>query len=262
MRAEDLRERMARLRVALEPHGLNAPSLRRLEESPEGVFVLTVTADQAETRWRRLRAVVDETGYWPVLLGSDEDLDLHRENLEIAQDAGEESEAGRILHAAKLFDPAQWVERQLRGGVDDGPGAWPDAPSSADGATDGAFSIPRSAAALDSWAVIHIAMAPTRSSWEVPAYLRFGGFNDCPHPYEHVALWRYWHARYGAEIVGITPDVVEGLTARPPRDRDGALRLAREQHAYCSDIVSQGCGSVSVLASLLVDRPHWFFWWD
>ena len=39
-----------------------------------------------------------------------------------------------------------------------------------------------------------------------------------------------------------------------------APALAREQSTYCGDIVSQGVGSVTKLAAVLLDAPAWHFW--
>jgi Domain of unknown function (DUF4253) len=44
--------------------------------------------------------------------------------------------------------------------------------------------------------------------------------------------------------------------------RKDALDLAREQYIYCSDIVSQGTGTLEALAAGLLGGTAWFFWWD
>jgi len=38
--------------------------------------------------------------------------------------------------------------------------------------------------------------------------------------------------------------------------------LAREQYAYCNDLVDQGTESVAALAAGLLDGTVWYFWWD
>jgi hypothetical protein len=63
-------------------------------------------------------------------------------------------------------------------------------------------------------------------------------------------------------VAGISEDVVEAAVPLPPQTMEAALILAREQYAYCDDIVSQGCGTIEHLAELLVNRPTWYFWWD
>jgi hypothetical protein len=50
--------------------------------------------------------------------------------------------------------------------------------------------------------------------------------------------------------------------ARKPQSRDEAIALAREQYAYCADIVDQGVGTISQLAKDLMAYDWWYFWWD
>ncbi|MBS1795677.1 MAG: DUF4253 domain-containing protein [Acidobacteria bacterium] len=108
----------------------------------------------------------------------------------------------------------------------------------------------------------HLGLAPTTDSWRLPALVRYGGWNDCPKPAEHCAIHRYWQEKYGAEIVSLTGDVIECRVANPPPTEEDSRRLAWEQFAYCSDIVTQGAGTVGALASSLRDSPYWYFWWD
>jgi hypothetical protein len=60
----------------------------------------------------------------------------------------------------------------------------------------------------------------------------------------------------------IAGDVVEMAVARPPRTRDEAIALAKEQYAYSPDIVDQGTETIDVLAAEIIGQPRWFFWWD
>lgn len=103
---------------------------------------------------------------------------------------------------------------------------------------------------------------PAAHSWEVPAYLNYGGWNECPQAEEHVAIHRYWNEKYGAEIITLKGDVVECTVARPPSSKQEAMELAREQYFYCNDIVDQGTGTLAALAATLLDHGTWFFWWD
>ena len=98
--------------------------------------------------------------------------------------------------------------------------------------------------------------------WQLPAVMRFGGWNSCPEPAVHCAIHRQWQAEYGAWITGLSNDTIECLVESPPRDRDAALRLAWQQYWYCNDIVDQGCGTINRLAARLMNSPYWFFWWD
>ena len=107
-----------------------------------------------------------------------------------------------------------------------------------------------------------IATLDTNDWTAVPAFLRYGGWNACPHPQVHAAVWRYWQQEYGVELVSARFDTLEFRVARPPGDRQQALDLAREQYAYCNDIVDQGVGSLANLAALLMESRYWYFWWD
>lgn len=107
-----------------------------------------------------------------------------------------------------------------------------------------------------------IGLAPTTESWELPAFARYGGWNDCPSPEKHCAVLRYWQEKYGAEIISMTGDVIECRVAKPPQTAAECFELAWEQYAYCSDIVNQGVVTVGALASTLRDSNYWYFWWD
>lgn len=109
---------------------------------------------------------------------------------------------------------------------------------------------------------VHIVLAPTPNSYEAPAYLKWGGWNACPFPEHHVAAMRSWHARYGAELVGMSGDVVNLRLSQRPRTREEAISLAREQYEYCNDLIDQGVGTLSNLAAGLMADDWWYFWWD
>ncbi len=108
----------------------------------------------------------------------------------------------------------------------------------------------------------HIALIPTDDPTAVPAYMQFGNWNECPPPAFHVAALRAWRDRYGAELVGLSADVVNLRVSRRPATREEALELARAQYFYCNDIIDQGMGSYRALAAGLMASDWWFFWWD
>ena len=109
---------------------------------------------------------------------------------------------------------------------------------------------------------VHIVVIPTDDPTTIPAYLRWGGFNDCPSPEYHVAALRHWRDRYGAELVGLDMAPLNIRVARKPATRAEALALARVQFDYCSDIVEQGVETISALGSTLMAHDWWYFWWD
>lgn len=110
---------------------------------------------------------------------------------------------------------------------------------------------------------IVLAEIPVKNPWEVFAWLPFGGWNECPAPEEHMAVAKYWFAKFGAIPALMTPDVLEYtipfFTSVPSWQ---AGQLALEQYAYCSDIVDQGVGTIGRLADGLTKSHYWYFWWD
>ena len=111
-------------------------------------------------------------------------------------------------------------------------------------------------------ASVNIVLLPTDDGTEAPAYLRWGNWNDNPPPEHHVAALRSWRERYGAELVGLSFDVMNIRVANKPSTREEALDLAREHYDYCYDIVDQGSGTLSPLAASLKAHEWWYFWWD
>jgi hypothetical protein len=109
---------------------------------------------------------------------------------------------------------------------------------------------------------VHIALIPTDDWTEIPAYLRWGNWNENPKPEFHVAALRSWRERFGAELVGMGFDTINLRVSRGPKSREEALALAQEQYVYCNDIVDQGTQTYSALAASLMASDWWFFWWD
>jgi hypothetical protein len=96
----------------------------------------------------------------------------------------------------------------------------------------------------------------------MPAYLHWGQWNGCPAPEYQIAALRSWRERFGAELVGLSRDVMNVRVQSRPPTREVALELAREQYVYCSDIVDQGVQTLSALAAVLMESDWWYFWWD
>jgi hypothetical protein len=109
---------------------------------------------------------------------------------------------------------------------------------------------------------VQLVILPTDDWTTIPAYLQWGNWNGCPAPEYHVAALRSWRDRFGAELIGLSHDVMNIRVKRRPETREAALDLAREQYAYCSDIVDQGVETLSALAAVLMESDWWYFWWD
>jgi len=102
----------------------------------------------------------------------------------------------------------------------------------------------------------------TDASWKVPAHFKFGGWDETPAPALHCAIWKYWQQKYGAEIVGVSNDVIEAYITNPPKTNEEAIQLAWEQYLYCNDIVDHGVDTISNLSASIINHSSWYFWWD
>lgn len=136
-------------------------------------------------------------------------------------------------------------------------GEWPAQPEPSMG-----LSVARNILTGKPLAKVYIGIAPTDDWTTIPAYLRWGGWNECPQAAEHVAAMRIWRDRYGAELVGMSWDTINLRVAKRPQTREEALALARDQHIYCADIIDQGVQTYSALAADLMANNWWYFWWD
>jgi hypothetical protein len=136
-------------------------------------------------------------------------------------------------------------------------GEWPPSPSGSPG-----LSVAYEGLTHQPLPKVHIVLVPTDDPTTVPAHLHWGDWNECPAPEYHVAALRHWRDHFGAELVGLTVDVMNLRVARKPATRDEAIEVARVQHAYCNDIVDQGTYSLSALAIDLMAHNWWYFWWD
>jgi hypothetical protein len=105
-------------------------------------------------------------------------------------------------------------------------------------------------------------LVPTKTPWEVAAYLNIGYGNQLHEPHEHFAIHKFWNENYGAEMITSTNDTVEMIVLRPPDRIEEAQKLAQQQFVYAPDIVNHGTGKTSALASQLLNGRTWYFWWD
>jgi|CXWL01.1.fsa_nt_gi hypothetical protein len=224
-------------------------------------YVFPAKGRDGPALWKTLRQTLPKSGYWPVVLGSDDTLFRHREFVP----QGTQEAVDEIVRRAGETDVVALLEK-LRQGVldpddpnDTGPGdgEWPDEIepnrpfiSCVDILTK--KPLPR----------LWLGLFSTIDSSEIPAHVSYGGWNECPAAHEHVAMLKYWGKQYGTELVGMAEDTIHLQATRRPATREEALKLAREQFYYCSDNVYQGVDSVAALAKVLMDGDFWYFWWD
>lgn len=229
---------------------------------------VTVLGSTALDEWQRLRAAGRGV---PVVIGGDEALERIADQFSMDDPAvagvalpgvpPPRAPAAILADAARLRRPvdlAKWNGAYRPEDLTAPEGTWPTLTSA---------DLPNLSVATDLTKNrpldrVHLLLLPATESWQVPAYLRWGGWNACPPPEYHVAALRSWHGRYGVELVGIDGDTMNLRAARQPSSRAEALALAREQYRYCPDIVDQGVGSLNALAATLMATDWWFLWWD
>ena len=104
---------------------------------------------------------------------------------------------------------------------------------------------------------------PTDDPADIPAYLPFGGWNDCPNAETQLAFTHYWREKYGAIPAALdNADCLEFLVERPVADPSEAKKVAVEQFAFCSDLPFQVFEDFEQLTEFIHQSRQWYFWWD
>jgi hypothetical protein len=269
------------IRDALGRANVDPSGVRTLLDTSDGLcYTLSTHGSRAISLWKQLREVVPRMGYWPVLIGEDEDVEALKERMQ----SREFGTTPAIVEAALAIDPISWFTQRQEEVVDEllefGGDPYQGAPAEEAvetreayrGMTRGVwpwllvptndFFLPFKGLTDEPLPNVHFALVPTRCCWHVPALIQFGGWNECPTPDVHVCLMKFWYELFGAEVVGVSRDVVEMLVSRPPATKTEALELAKQQYLYSADIVDQGTQTLEALAATLVRGSSWFFWWD
>jgi Domain of unknown function (DUF4253) len=236
-----------------------------------GFEVIETTGTEALAEWEKLKSAGRGV---PVIVGSDEDVTGIMEGWDpkVRPDA-----ASTLAKADKLW-PAFDIkvmreaeseifraEMKAEGkelseyDLDELPeaGDWPEKADSLNGPT-----IVNEVLSGKPHARVYVALIPSKESYEIPAYFGWGGWNANPVAEQHVVMLRKWHEKYGAELVGITGDVMNLRVSKQPATREEAIKLAEEMFHYCEDIVTQGTGDLAALAAMLMVSDYWYFWWD
>jgi hypothetical protein len=221
-------------------------------DTPEFQYEL-VRVQPAEAVKRCLELRLDGRGtYTPVILDSPERYFLDADEFSLMQ-----ADLLETLATAKEIDVEEFLAERRKGNpslLELEQGEWPVEPF--------VFKPYLAAQAEED---LFITKVPTSISFEALAHIGFGGWNDCPLDEEHVAILRYWHERYGAELLAIGPDFIECTVSRPPTTEEAALALARQQLAYAPgslDEFSGTKGTIPAIAAALLQSKHWLFAWD
>lgn len=244
--------------------GLELPPLTpRLARRPEELLGFAVSSKNAIGMWERVRGVTERTGWYPVLVGDEHGM---------LSDLGPEEypTPAETLKKAAAIDVDGWLAHMYRDSFQeiDEKGN-PVEREESDEAREWPEDVERLSEITTPYTMegepredLAILLLPTREAWRASAYLAFTAWNYDIMPEHHVAVHKRWHEKYGAELVACGGDTLEFRVANPPRTREEALALAREQAGYCPDIVLQGVETVEGLAATILNAPVWFFWWD
>jgi hypothetical protein len=259
---------MTEMADLLRRNQINPATLDVIADTNDGrIWQLTTPGGkQAIEIWQRIRFAAEPIGHWPVVLGEPFEATNRKEVLRNSSESASDilTEAAKLDGAEVLKTRDESWRQELAELNECDPevflakvGIWPNEakPSTA-------LTIPYNMSTRKAHPQVAMALVPTTRPWEVFAHLKFGAWNECPTPAEHVAIAQRWNRLYGAEVFGVTQDVVEMTVSRPPADRDMALALAREQYIYCIDIVEQGTGTLAKLAARRLNGKAWYFWWD
>jgi Domain of unknown function (DUF4253) len=105
--------------------------------------------------------------------------------------------------------------------------------------------------------VVTLATIPAKSSADIPAFLKLGGWNGIAEAEVFVALLRKWQRDYGAELVAISMDAMDVRITRLPANKTEAMALAREHKRFCSSEIT-----LAEMADELMHAKWWHFYWD
>ena len=253
------------------------------QEDRHTSYQILVPGNQVVSIWHKFRQQFAQTGYWPVILGAKDDVEWVEDSIDYhAQSSAE------ILAEGLAIDVPNWLTERNQADEEDQED--PSELNQLDSRDSNIYSIKPNLKVSDALAhnystnivqllqnnsvivqdiltdnpqaKIVIALVPLQHNWQLPAYLKFGGWNSCPPPAEHVALLKYWDDQYSLEMVGLIGDTIEMIVTKPPILITQAQILAQEQYAYCPDIIDEEVDTIAEVASMLVDAPIWSFWWD
>jgi hypothetical protein len=238
--------------IVLQAVGREVEAVRVMTRPTGDILGFRVSSADALATWEKVHAVKDRSGFYPVIFAG-ETQELPGESL---GDDPEFSAAAKLRRAAGI-DAAAWFATRLAD-----LGLQPRRDPAGTSPPNDRFVLFNDVVSGQPRADLVLMLVPTTKAWEVPAYVGFGGFNDCPIDEAHVAAHKLWFETYGAELVAMDLATMELRVPRPPTTREAALALALQQYAYCYDIVDQGVGSIDALAASLTNGSVWFFWWD
>lgn len=110
---------------------------------------------------------------------------------------------------------------------------------------------------------ILIAEIPVENSWEIFAYIPFGGWNDCPGNEAIMSISKYWFEKYKAIPFLIGHNTLEYIV-KNNIDNEDIVKLIEEFYAFCPDSVDKYMGRLNLdkLAKKIYKSKVWCFCWN
>ncbi len=221
-------------------------------------FSLGWTDDKsALPNWQNLAKEAPAHGLQAILLGDAESFSVHIEALGLA--CAEESEelsqatsVSEILEKAANLNYEDWIAERLEEHVYE-PGEWPESVSVQE-------ELP-----LEAWAEdgLYGALIECDKAAQLPAWLLFGGFAECPSVPAVVANLSRWQSKYEVTPFCVTQDSLICHTSTQPKSKEEATALAREHFAFAPEVVNQPDSQISLAtyAAALQKMHYWLFTW-
>lgn len=219
---------------------------------------IKIAGEDAVAKLNEYRSRFPRRGEYPFLIGDAEELSRIQESADF-----DDRDPSEIVRASHSVDLDQWIAERRSEAEENGfsesqsLGKWP-----GEIKEKGAILLHTDIVTGKIKPEVYLGLASIDEPWHLPAVLKWGGWNECPAAEVQCAFHRGWQADFGAEITGVSSDVIECVVARPPSDVEKALDLAWRQYWYCADIVEQGCETINYLGASLMNSLYWYFWWD
>lgn len=211
---------------------------------------------QGIEEWHRRRKNFAQTGKWPLMVTAGA--------LDHGSRGEPEESAADVLEQASQVDAEGFLQEKFDNWMEE----------MAEHMTEGEYDDPDLTAfnpvgnsnfeafSLDRSTHLGLIEIPCQNPAEVFAEVAFGGWNEVPFDPEILAVFRYWNEKHGAVPATLSTDIVECWLDHPVNSPELASDLAKEQFAFCPDIVDQGTGTIHSLAESLCGAKVWYFWWD
>ena len=259
---------------SLRDNGVNCPSLYLFFSAQhDTIFGLKLEGKEAVSSWAQFHKVREKTGFSPIIIGEGRAEHFLVENglkSRISTSPEQILDTEKRPDGLKPLTPRAWLDQRYSDPESFVKGRWEeleegewdeqadkqsvDIVHGLEWLPSGGFHMPTA------HEQVTIALVPTPNTLETPAYMKFGWFNECPHPRVHVELLQHWDQKYGLDVIGINSDSMVVHVKNPPTDRDEALALAKDLFTYTNGDGIPGNSRLG-FASTLLDGHIWSLWW-